>query len=125
MGSCQGALEYEQRAVERAREASAPARRRLIGRLAKMRAACDESDPQELSVTTTAIPAPSDTGSNPTAPATPRPAPMHSGLYGALGIGLGYGSGSYSRSSPYSPGAGSFEGGLVDLDFAAGYGVLP
>jgi hypothetical protein len=61
-------------------------------------------------------------------PSAPQPAerPPHAGWYGALSLGFGMGTGTYNAAiANYGNWSGSFEGGVVDVGGALGYGILP
>ena len=65
---------------------------------------------------------------SPSAPASAEPSerPTHSGWYGALSVGFGVGTGTYNAAIVNSTRwSGSFDGGVVDVGGAIGYGVLP
>jgi tetratricopeptide (TPR) repeat protein len=123
---CEGAVDYEQRAVDLAGESDLRTRRALVDTLSKYRAACAGAPREGVSAASAAT-TDADAGMDRKTPEETKTAPRkHAGLYTGLTVGYGYGAVSHTLSAIPLVSAGGNEdlsGGGGDLGVALGYGL--
>ena len=126
-GRCRDAVEYQQRAADRAKEAEVVATS-LVQRLKAMKAACNVSggsvQGDELDASSAADDGSGVADSGAATPSdAPRIRPHYEGIFASGTVGLGWGYGSYESSRLATPNS-SFDGGGLEISAAVGYGVI-